>query len=233
MKERPILFKGPMVVAIGELRKTQTRRVIDTPGNTPHGDRLLCDWGLSSDPFQYDGTSRLWRWQGRRPPKAGDWIQEIQTDVDDHATYPIRNPYGKVGDRLWVRETWKVGVLSGKNLCDIHYQADGAIGVCVQPGPPFKYRSPDTVAGIARWRPSILMPRWASRYLLEITGIRPERLHQITDEDAIAEGIQHLEGWAVNPKAVYQNLWDSINGKQFPWSGNWLVWRIEFRRIEA
>lgn len=156
-------------------------------------------------------------------------------------------PYGKPGDRLWVREThapqadcwgawhnWMESPIGPKPI--IHYAADG--------GNPF----------IERWRPSIHMPRWASRILLEVTGVRVERLQDISEEDAIAEGIEgrdvvingRSQGWTwrdhtlkcddpcewfSSPIRSYRTLWESINGLA-SWEANPWVWVIEFRRIK-
>jgi hypothetical protein len=154
-------------------------------------------------------------------------------------------PYGQPGDRLWVRETFAIvprtayrcseGVQQTLNQND-PYEHDAAI-----------YREGWTRSkGGFRWRPSIFMPRWASRITLEITAVRVERLHDISREDAIAEGVRPLDGsngpnyWTVdvgdvhlnNPTAqgAYSMLWDWINGTG-SWAANPWVWVIAFRRI--
>ena len=83
------------------------------------------------------------------------------------------------------------------------------------------------------WKPSIFMPRWASRINLEITGVRVERLNALTEADAIAEGIAPFEDAIGNPepKAAFATLWDKINGKKHPWASNPFVWVIEFKRV--
>ena len=115
-----------------------------------------------------------------------------------------RCPYGAVGDRLWVRETW-----------GLHY------GVV--------YRATDTARPSGGWKPSIHMPRKFSRILLEITDVRVERLQKITHEDAVAEGIPNLPG----AQAEYRILWDRINGKRkgLAWADNPWVWALAFRRM--
>jgi hypothetical protein len=148
MKERPILFSAPMVRAILDGRKTQTRRVI---------------------------KEKLMRGEGAH-------VNNCQ--------------YGKPGDRLWVRETFCYHDYLARYL----YKADGVTGV--------------------KWKPSIFMPRIASRIMLEITGIRVERLQDISEEDAIAEGWPKSSDW-------YRSLWESING-QGSWVLNPWVWVIEF-----
>ena len=142
-------------------------------------------------------------------------------------------PYGQPGDRLYVRETW-------------------AQPTTLDPGPTF-YRAdyPDSVLGkyenlppaeAITWKPSIHMPRALSRILLEITGVRVERLNDCSEADARAEGIApELDGWTdysnpscqmcPNPVDSYRTLWDSINGAG-AWAANPWVWVVEFRRIQ-
>ncbi len=130
--------------------------------------------------------------------------------------------YGQVCDRLWVRETW--GLLNtepkdGKDKATIYYKAtDGNKHV-------LRYQ---------KWRPSIFMPRWASRITLGITDIRVQRLQEISETDCIAEGIpqQIPDYWESHYKA-YSVLWDSINFKRgYSWESNPFVWAITFKRIE-
>lgn len=214
-RERPILFSGPMVNAILEDRKTQTRRVIfkDDPG-----DHM---------PWRVGGT----HWQ----------------DGDD----PLNCPYGSPGDRLWAREVFLP--IKGP-----HYQYDAPIRdatyVCYRDGsqkfkandhyyqepPRERLNWPSTV----KWRPSIFMPRWASRITLEVTGVKVERLQEITHEDALAEGCQGYDWVARSPMIVgphtdsgelpveeFERRWDQINGKKHPWSSNCWVWVVSFRRL--
>ena len=139
-------------------------------------------------------------------------------------------PYGAPGDRLWVRETWQQDPAGDRAVC---YRATGHDEKCV---------IPDHL-----WRPSIFMPRWASRLTLGITAVRVQRLQEISEDDAIAEGcklpasgrITDVQGgqyagriwW--NAVTWYKELWDSINGKTHPWTSNPWVWVIEFRGVEA
>lgn len=128
----------------------------------------------------------------------------------------VRCPYGVPGDRLWVKEAW----------------AD-----------PYDVRIPVYRADMAtayeglRWRPSIFMPRWASRIILEITGVRAERVQAISEDDAIAEGVLGDEGPYDQglPSMCFRTLWDSINAKRgFGWDVKpWWVWVIGFKRLEA
>lgn len=141
-----------------------------------------------------------------------------------------RCPHGLPGNRLWVRETWGAlpHMLDGFQRESLRYRADG------------EYQNEH---GTWRWRPSIHMPRWASRITLEVTGVRVERLQDISAADAIAEGIE-AEGdeWrdylmphtqcCLTPRSSYRTLWESIHGPG-SWDANPWVWVIEFRRIEA
>ncbi len=127
-------------------------------------------------------------------------------------------PYGQVGSKLWVRETW-VPTFQG---LDCLYKAD-------ETGKP-------SLFPVSGWKPSIHMPRWASRITLEITEVRVERLQEISEEDAIAEGIPPF---APNGKVQsstipckhFSTLWDSLNAKRgYGWETNPWVWVISFRR---
>lgn len=131
-------------------------------------------------------------------------------------------PYGEPGDRLWVRETWQ------KRLVE-----SGGFG--------YTYKANDHPFDKAtKWKPSIFMPREACRILLEVTDVRVERLQDISEEDAMAEGIS-LPNYAEQaikdvqypePSAIYAELWESINGKG-SWEKNPWVWVVSFRRIES
>lgn len=191
MKERPILFSGPMVRAILDGRKTQTRRVCI-------GQRELS--------------------------RAADF--QIS-----------RCPHGQPGDKLWVRETWRCRggreYEYQRHQPSVMYRADAA---------PESYVCDD-------WRPSIHMPRWASRITLEIESVRVERVQEISEEDAKSEGtpddaLVHYyceEGNDDDPignhrcnwRYGFSRLWDSINLKRgFGWEANPLVWVITFRRVK-
>ena len=215
MKERPILFSGPMVRAILEGRKTQTRRVIKPQPKSElfrvghyhetcidrHGNEYpSCDemFGISSE--------------------DGEWSTKC--------------PYGVDGDRLWVRETWFDNQASDDGCTDQSparcvYRADGEFG---------EQFASDYLH--AKWTPSIHMPRWASRIDLEITGVRVERLNEISDADAMAEGCEGLKhvpsvgGMLDPPRFEFQRLWESING-QGSWAANPWVWVVEFKRVET
>lgn len=179
MKERPILFSGDMVRAILYGQKTQTRPVI--------ADKIL-DRFESVDPDDY-----------------GEGMPSYETEDGQLILLSDLCPYGQVGDRLWVRETFTWDDISGKFL----YKADNHYDLPYQ----------------SKWKPSIHMPRKASRITLEITDIRIERLQDISEEDAIAEGMN-----PELPRAKFRSLWESINGKG-SWNLNPWVWVIEFKQI--
>jgi hypothetical protein len=209
MKERPILFQGEMVRAILDGRKTQTRRVIKIQPSVKDADPLVYS------PFHGQFRPASW-FDGER---AGSW----------NGGNPIRCPYGHIGDRLWVRETW--GVANGLNSVkpnDIH------VGI------PIIYRAssvrPDDPSMM--WRSPYFIKRWMSRLTLEIMDVRVQRVREISEEDCMAEGIEPEENFTVggNPQGSgykFRFLWDSINAKRgFGWSANPWVWAVTFRRIE-
>ena len=188
MKERPILMSAPMVCALIEGRKTQTRRVV-----------ALREFGPS------DTLGYQWHFRDRR----GLW-----NDISTERLLELC-PYGVPGDRLWVRETWH------------HEDASCFDPKCGQPTHIF-YRVTEPYPESIRWRPSIFMPRWASRITLEITDIRVQRVQEISPDDIVAEGIpKHL-----NADTEYIRLWDSLNAKRgYSWASNPWVWAIGFKRV--
>jgi hypothetical protein len=144
------------------------------------------------------------------PGRAGLWF-----DTSDRA---YRCPYGATGTTLWVRETWRV-----HGFCDygVQYRAD-LFTRNDQRAAAYGTKHED------RWRPSIHMPRWASRLTLEVTGVRVERLQKISDADSHAEG---CETPATAARSHFRNLWESINGPG-SWDANPCVWVVEFRRVD-
>lgn len=226
MKERPILFSAPMVRAILEGRKTQTRRVIK-PRKSAEG--LLCD-PIATQSFASEHLESL-EIQGFDCEHVGEGQFRVFPPC----------PYGEVGTRLWVRETWakNTGIAGG-----FLYRADH--GGCAS------YASHNLASGMTthsmdKWKPSIHMPRWASRITLEITGVRVERLNDISEQDAMEEGIQCTKGILTGNKkywvpdegyecfstasSAFRELWESINGAG-SWQQNPWVWVVEFRRVE-
>lgn len=217
MSERPILFSGPMVQAILDGRKTQTRRVVKphpTAREQMRGFRLdWLDYGAEPDRQRYGITS----------------------SVVDGAE--IVCPYGGPGQRLWVRETWRINAWGQTDYVAVKYRADDAISQPIEGVQASLFRP----AGVSwNWRSSIHMPRWASRITLEIEAVRCERVQEISPEDCLAEGIDYdtldtfnaHQYWREEAVAEYQRLWDSINGKTYPWASNPWIWAITFKRIE-
>jgi hypothetical protein len=164
-----------------------------------------------------------------------------------------RCKYGSPGDRLWVKEKWRYAdkLIDGYDRdCPyyLQYEADGTIfeinGYEGQESIKLWEKGCDwsTCSKFGKWRAPLFMPRWASRIMLEITGIRVERLQDISEEDAKAEGAamwfpksdkfrQYTDGSYRNG---FHDLWDSLNAKRgYPWSSNPWVWVIEFKRVEV
>lgn len=196
MKERPILFSGPMVRAIMDGRKTMTRRVVKPQ------PEMVFDGESLSDGNAYGG------WEPKLPPWS-KW------------------PY-QLGDTLWVRETWQGAVDGDEPLYGIIYRASWNANE-----PAFKRddRAEKYFTGVSKWRPSIHMPRWASRITLEVTGVRVERLQDITEHDAIGEGVISSD-YDKTYRYAFSVLWDSINAKRgYGWAANPWVWVIEFRNM--
>ncbi len=198
--ERPILLNDEMVRAILEGWKTQTRRVIK-PQPT------LCE-------------RSGFRWKGYAYGIGSDHL-ETQCNFARPAC-----PQGKPGDRLWVRETWCAvddTELDGERWVDYRatpkYSAEHPAGW---------ENAPDSPEAL-KWRPSIHMPRWASRITLEITDVRVERLQDISEDDSMAEGIL-FEGDQPSPRDNFSALWELINGPD-SWDANPWVWVIEFKRV--
>ena len=228
MKERPILFSSPMVRAILDGRKTQTRRVVDVSrlrgGNFDHRGIGAFEWM----------ENLLWR------ARAGGW---------NVWSKPIKCPFGNPGDRLWVRETFANEVQVEHDQPPPHndgrpvwYDDDGlwhqAHYRATDPAPDLMYEDHPRDEPHCRWMPSIHMPRKASRITLEISGVRVERLNDICELHAQKEGAPLLScgydakadlSFASHVKG-FSNLWESINGHG-SWEKNPWVWVIEFRRL--
>ncbi|MCA8145412.1 hypothetical protein [Burkholderia vietnamiensis] len=231
MTERPILFSGPMVRAILEGRKTQTRRIIKLPHSNPLGVWESTTAGGGS--VKYAGGTPA-------PELAAIW----HTRTGDCYVCP----HGDVGDRLWVRETHEVrrigtetfeGARPTRHYAGIAYQADDARAEVDIDLDTFQALDAKESRG---WTPSIHMSRWASRITLEITGVRAERLQSISECDARAEGMtiadHHMRGYsagAFRPPSIraFHDLWDSLNAARgYGWDVNPWVWVVEYRRIE-
>lgn len=229
MTERPILFSTPMVQAILAGRKTQTRRLLNPqPVHAQHH--------IWKGKVVRDAEHRMWCYRDR----CFDNIMNFGPMYEDNVALAAMCPKGKLGDRLWVRETFCEPSLHSDllnfNLADkvgdIEYAAD--MGTERFPvGGNFTPQLNDF-----RWRPSIHMPRYASRITLEVTGVRVERLQAITEADAAAEGWQKRPELSSDPEVHrdaardwFMDLWYDIHGKG-SWDANPWVWVISFRRLE-
>lgn len=238
MKERGIIYSGWAIPKLLDDSKTQTRRVLKIPKG----------WG-------FDGLLN-----GYGEPVA------FQRQSDGLFRFKIIPcPYGRVGDRLWVRETWGVGTRPHPHegwVDGLEYRADEGMSDPDDPLPLYQVKTPPGVELCnyePRWRPSIHMPRWASRILMEITDPRVERLQDISEEDARAEGLSmltkdngrtwkygladrdglpgnddygwHWTEWDADPRVAFARLWDSIHGEG-AWELNPWVWCMTFKRID-
>lgn len=239
MKERGIIFNGDMVRAILSGQKTQTRRVIkvdfdisDTASTRDWANALAVNCYPMPTPEQIQQKAE--RLHGVIHPVI----------LDDGQMVGIRCPLGKVGDRLWVREACKAKELES-GLDVVCYLADQAeIPVKAHPLDAglwidlYRYRG-----GEGKNVPSIHMPRWASRILLEITDVRVERLNDISERDAIEEGLERYNDDGIvyygpynhgdcRPEIAFSELWKSIYGTE-SWNSNPWCWAITFKRIEV
>jgi len=265
VSERPILFSGLMIRAILEGRKTQTRRAITKMRGCSEwivGDRILDTQAMLTHAQSTNAALRC----------------------DDLC------PLGQPGERLWVREAWRIASLPVDDCPAIQYRADNSIEWRDPLDPIFNWDAKyedwfermnlqliedceraglevninedmaytwDWDSIPTRWRPSIHMPRWASRITLELTGIRVERIRDITKKDAIEEGIQWSEafpegytvGASLDPSGMmvggnykfnaysaeqcFAKLWNSINAKRsYGWDENPWVWVVEFQVLQ-
>ncbi len=231
--ERPILFSGPMVRAILEGQKTQTRRVVKLPAE------------FQPESVEHVDFHSLWgpdAWLFRGSAKVGDETLTVSRGV--------QCPYGLPGDRLWVREAHSIHNAYGQHRGDgKRWGPWGGLPNTVSPdATKIAYYREGFDRCAPRWRPSIHMPRWASRITLEITDVRVERLQDITAEYVTAEGVGTLgesmwgERWwvgapqaAVNDAKVdFSILWDSINAKRgHSWASNPWVWVVQFQQVAS
>ena len=234
MKEYPIIFSTEMVRAILDGRKTQTRRIVKA--NIPDDAYDVFAWYAPEIPDKNKAEEGLYYWYGRG------------------LKFEMECPYGKIGDRLWVRESFAY-----MDLFDVGYERDEPYLI--------GYRADKTCKDLLnnvwsettdwnwehdtiKWKPSIHMKREESRIILEITNIKVERLQDITEEDCQAEGVKwqwngncedcyqwSFTGnkksnlWFDYAESCFQYLWDSIHKKENRWRDNPWVWAIEFKRI--
>lgn len=228
--ERGMIFNAEMVRVLLDDRKTQTRRIMKPqPEPCPRGGHW---WPSNVFKTMLHVEEEMQNGKGGWGGLVGDAC-----------------PFGDVGDRIWVRETFQGPLFDYEQMESYledsskfekpefcQYAADG------KPAPEY-YDADDNLRH--GWRPSIHMPRWASRILLEITDVRVERLNAISEEDARAEGI--IDGGCLNcgepepcgcanpePDATdaFAYLWQSIYGQE-NWNANPWVWVIEFKRVKG
>lgn len=212
MKETGLMFKAPLVRAILEGRKTQTRRVVN-----------------------------------RLPLRVNHETNAMEADVDNIENGKfvdrIPCPMGQPGDRIYVRETWQGPLMSNKEWED-HYFSEAeelpskfhTTAYCqyaADGGPPPEFTTMDDEL-VARWKPSIHMPKWAARIWLEITGVRVERLQEITPDNCIAEGAWPVEqrelGRGHEAVSAFRELWESTGGD---WAANPWVWVVDFKVLST
>ena len=237
MTERPIIFSAPMVRAILAGTKTQTRRAVKPQ---PIGKQRLIE-----------GLAHVTK--GMNPADDGA-VWYVGDCVGPGVE--VRCPYGAPGDRLWVRETF---------YCDHKFYPEGTPANVYWDGDKArKSHTPEQIEHERKemrelldfradgepewegsigtpWRPSIHMPRWASRITLEVVGVRVERLQEITEADVRAEGVDELlidgRAYAIKCRSSamlgFSQLWDSINAKRHPWTSNPFVWVVEFKVAEV
>ena len=207
MKEKPILFSGPMIRAILANTKTQTRRIFKPDRMTWDANGRYTTHAMRGGELSITGSG---------PFKPSSWLHYC--------------PYGQPGgDRLYVRETWAAP-----------HAYDHLPPRLIPQDARIHYAATEDRGGLL-WRPSIHMPRWASRITLEVTGVRVETLQDISEADALAEGIvrQPDGGYGLgdtthyhftNPRYSYFSLWEAINGEGSV-DANPFVWCVSFSRV--
>ena len=225
MKYRPILFSGAMVRALLADTKTQTRRILKPQPFNGRPDDEVHKQMIENGALGQDES-----------------LTDLLNGAIDHGFIPeAKCPYGQPGDRLWVREAFgKVNMHSLSNngplFEQITYRAGKRVLASKDAPSDFDMENwpvswvDDYKPTDGKWRPSIHMPRWASRITLEIISVRVERLRDISMQDVLAEGCM-LSTSKTEP-LDYQNLWESINGSG-SWDANPWVWVVEFRMEAA
>jgi len=232
MRERPILFSAPMIRAILDGRKTVTRRIVK-----PQPPTVEAVHARSGSGYSWITPDRE-RIHHHRPAGPVWAVRELMGCEPQ-----LLCPYGQPGDRLWVKERWRPSVAHshGAGECDcgdvnVEYRADGEVRFFRDDSIPFEWTMPKAAArGDVT---PLFMPRWASRITLEVTGVRVERLQDISEDQAKAEGVEPINEpnelrWPhYAPHGVaFAALWEQINGAG-SWDANPWVWAVEFKRIE-
>ncbi len=212
-QEGPILMSSPMVRSTLADTKTQTRRVVKTVGHD--GGFVLVE--------RSDGSL----WPQRSDDGESGFVTLRERGRDCLFEIPMRCPYGQPGDQLWLREAWSAP-----------HAFDHLPPRLIPQGARIHYAATEDRGGLL-WRPSIHMPRWASRITLEVTGVRVERLLDISEADAKAEGAPSAD-LASGRVCIFPHqgthrwgfrlLWESINGPG-SWEANQWVWCVSFKRI--
>lgn len=227
MNERPIIFSTEMICKILSGQKTQTRRVIKPQPDTG----ILCaapdedeNWIFWDTPF----SDALARFTLKAYPKGNG--------------RGFKCPYGVPGDHLWVRETWAAMCKVADPICfcseDDDFTRNHYFEYRADSGNPYPGEWPiDEARGnpdAPKWKPSILMPKSICRLWCEVVNVRVERVQEISDSDAKAEGVSPHPHTNVDPyRAAFCGIWDEINEKRgFGWLDNPFVWVVDFRRIE-
>lgn len=236
-KERPILFSAPMVRELLAGRKTQTRRMLnpqppsyDPPQPLSYGEHPLRAKTFS--PLLFDRS-------GKEHP--GTEVYGAHGE-----TWHQGSPHGQPGDRLWVRETWRAFERPEDGADGVLFAADGSFREIDNTLEASEQWAAAYSNGkhLDHWRPSIFMPRWASRLNLEITGVRVERLQDISESDAAAEGAdeafgRHPDQWSnhgtpegvgMSRKLGFRLLWETTYGAEC-WNQNPWVWAVEFTKL--
>ena len=233
MKERGLIMQAVSVFGILDDRKTQTRRLITPqPAFLQHHE-----W---RGKVLYDEEHRLWWWKQH----SFENLLDFEAGRRELAALC---PHGQPGDRLWVKEThaqFSVGNRTGISPQCVAYRA-----TCDDDGGFDYVNNGDEIMRlrVTKWTPSIFMPRWASRTTLELVEIRVQRLQEISEDDAVAEGMvpfftrfpklgrdQRLTSGELarvaEHRASYAVTWDEINRRRATWASNPFVWALTFRR---
>jgi hypothetical protein len=230
MNQRPILFSTPMVQAILDGRKTMTRRIVNPQPDENKAYRVP----------RILGQEQIW----------DHWCW----DTKEGERIIKKCLYGEIGDILWVRETFRKYYVTFPDSDRINfdheivdYAADPNTAIPMQDGDGFQVFNKDGSERYIPWKPSIHMEKKHCRIYLEITELRVERLNEISESDAVSEGIRDNRGpfqdgiqfknylgsgsWTCSPAYSFQTLWAKINGQE-SWDLNPWVWVIEFKKID-